>query len=104
MRLRSLAATVLLGAVLVIGLAVPAQPQAGAAPPAPATPAVIKPADNLVTDGIPEIPAEILEAVGRYTEFRSAGLAGWHPAKRVLISISRFAGCQPARPAERNSV
>ena len=35
-------------------------------------PAVIKPGDNLVTDGMPEIPASLAEEVRRYTEFRSA--------------------------------
>lgn len=87
MRFRSLAATVVVGALLAFGLASPARPQAAAAP---AKPAVIKPADNLVTDGLPEIPAEIAEAVGRYTEFRSASLAGWHPVKREMLISTRF--------------
>ncbi len=78
-----------------------ARPAAPAAqsPPAPATarpaaaakPAVIHPADNLKTDGIPEIPASIAEAVGRYTEFRSASFAGWHPSRREMLITTRFA-------------
>lgn len=63
---------------------------AATATPAPARAAVIRPADNLVADGIPEIPAEIAEAVGRYTEFRSAGLASWHPVKREMLVSTRF--------------
>jgi dipeptidyl aminopeptidase/acylaminoacyl peptidase len=87
MRLRSLAATVLVSTALTFGLAAPAQPQAAAAPPKAA---VVKPADNLVTEGIPEIPAGIVEAVGRYTEFRSASFAGWHPVKREMLISTRF--------------
>jgi dipeptidyl aminopeptidase/acylaminoacyl peptidase len=51
---------------------------------------VLKPADNLVADGIPEIPAAIAETASRYTEFRSAGLAGWHPVKREMLISTRF--------------
>jgi dipeptidyl aminopeptidase/acylaminoacyl peptidase len=68
-----------------------AQPPAlePAAPPTPA--AVIKPAANLHTDGMPELPASIAEAVGRYTEFRTANFAGWHPTKREALVLTRFA-------------
>ena len=68
-----------------------AQAQAPGTAAAPAKPAVIKPGDNLVADGLPEIPAEIAEAVGRYTEFRSASLASWHPTKREILISTRFA-------------
>ena len=43
-----------------------------------------------MTDGLPDLPAEIAEAVGRYTEFRSASLAGWHPTKREMLISTRF--------------
>ena len=86
MKIRPLAATTLASALLALGLASPAQPQ----PVAPAKPAVLKPADNLVADGIPDIPTEIAEAVGRYTEFRAASLAGWHPVKREMLISTRF--------------
>jgi dipeptidyl aminopeptidase/acylaminoacyl peptidase len=68
-------------------------PSASAQPSgaAPAKPAVIHPADNLKTDGIPEIPASVAEAVGRYTEFRAAYLAGWHPSRREMLIVTRFA-------------
>src|SRR5215216_2190208 len=51
---------------------------------------VITPGDNLVTDGIPPVPAELAEKVGRYTEFRAAGLASWHPTKREMLVSTRF--------------
>jgi dipeptidyl aminopeptidase/acylaminoacyl peptidase len=66
-----------------------AQGPAPAATPAPAP--VTKPAANLHTDGMPELPASIAEAVGRYTEFRTASFAGWHPTKRAALVLTRFA-------------
>ncbi|HJZ91518.1 MAG TPA: S9 family peptidase [Gemmataceae bacterium] len=60
---------------------------------APATVAqsdVIKPGDNLVTDGIPPVPAELAEKVARYTEFRSASLTSWHPTRREMLISTRF--------------
>jgi dipeptidyl aminopeptidase/acylaminoacyl peptidase len=66
-----------------------------AAPAPPATPAadagVITPAPNLHVDGMPALPAAIVEAVGRYTEFRTATFAGWHPTKRQALILTRFA-------------
>jgi len=51
----------------------------------------IRPGDNLVVDGIPPIPDSVAEAVGRYTEFRSATLLGWHPVRREMLIATRFA-------------
>jgi len=51
----------------------------------------ILPADNLVTDGIPTIPAQIAKDVARYTEFRSASLLSWHPSKHEMLITTRFA-------------
>jgi dipeptidyl aminopeptidase/acylaminoacyl peptidase len=51
---------------------------------------VIKPADNLVAEGIPPIPASIAEQAGRYTEVRSASVADWHPARREMLIVTRF--------------
>jgi dipeptidyl aminopeptidase/acylaminoacyl peptidase len=53
--------------------------------------AAIVPGDNLVTDGIPKIPASLAAEVARYTEFRSAGLSDWHPTKREMLVGTRFA-------------
>ena len=83
-------ATAPLAVLLALTLASAAQAQAPASPAATAKAAVIKPGDNLVADGLPEIPAEIAEAVGRYTEFRSADLASWHPTKREILISTRF--------------
>jgi Tol biopolymer transport system component/dienelactone hydrolase len=85
---RPLPSILLVASVLAFALPPAARGQAAAT--APAKPAVLKPGDNLVADGLPDIPAEIAEAVGRYTEFRSASLAGWHPTKRELLISTRF--------------
>ncbi|PYS65132.1 MAG: peptidase S9, prolyl oligopeptidase [Acidobacteria bacterium] len=52
---------------------------------------VLSPADNLVVEGIPKIPAAMAEEINRYTEFRYAGLSNWHPTKREMLISTRFA-------------
>ena len=37
---------------------------------------------NLVTDGMPRVPAKLAEELGRWTETRAASLASWHPKRR----------------------
>lgn len=51
----------------------------------------VKPGENLIIDGIPPIPASIAEGVGRYTEFRSAGISSWHPTRYEMLISTRFA-------------
>ena len=51
----------------------------------------LRPADNLVVDGIPPIPPEVVRGVGRYTEFRSAGFNSWDPVKKEMLISTRFA-------------
>jgi dipeptidyl aminopeptidase/acylaminoacyl peptidase len=67
-----------------------AQAPASASAPPVAAPA-IEPAVNLHADGMPPIPASIVDAVGRYTEFRTANFAGWHPTRREALVLTRFA-------------
>jgi hypothetical protein len=59
--------------------------------PASAQDTYVVPADNLVVDGVPKIPASLAETAGRYGSFRSASLADWHPAKREMLISTRFA-------------
>lgn len=49
------------------------------------------PGDNLHSSGIPAIPDSLVDAVDRYTEFRTAGMESWHPVKRELLIKTRFA-------------
>ncbi len=58
---------------------------------APAQEAVIAPAENLVLDSVPKIPASLAETAGRYASYRSASLADWHPTKREMLIATRFA-------------
>jgi len=58
---------------------------------APAQEPVIAPADNLIVDGVPKIPASLAETAGRYGSYRSASLADWHPTKREMLIATRFA-------------
>ena len=52
--------------------------------------AVIAPAENLVVEGVPKIPASLAETAGRYGSYRSARLADWHPARREMLIATRF--------------
>jgi dipeptidyl aminopeptidase/acylaminoacyl peptidase len=46
---------------------------------------------NLVAEGIPAITTSLIEDVRRYTEYRSADLADWHPLRREMLIVTRFA-------------
>src|SRR3954454_13060587 len=50
----------------------------------------LTPAENLVIDGIPPIPAELVEQIGRYTESRTAAVQDWHPSKTEMLITTRF--------------
>jgi dipeptidyl aminopeptidase/acylaminoacyl peptidase len=47
--------------------------------------------ESLVADGIPELPVELRERAGPYLEFRTASLQGWHPVRREMVVLTRFA-------------
>lgn len=50
----------------------------------------INPPANLVAKGIPPVPASLPHQVRRYTEFRTASLADWHPQRREMLIVTRF--------------
>lgn len=50
----------------------------------------LTPGDNLVIDGIPPIPGELPEQVGRYTESRAASVQDWHPTRAEMLITTRF--------------
>jgi dipeptidyl aminopeptidase/acylaminoacyl peptidase len=54
------------------------------------TMSVIAPAPSLVADGIPPVPREAAERVGRYTEFRNAFFLDWSPVRREMLILTRF--------------
>lgn len=47
--------------------------------------------DNLVTENIPPFPPELRADVGRYLEFRGAAFSSWHPQRREMLVVTRFA-------------
>ena len=50
----------------------------------------IAPPENIVTDGVPKIPALLAGAIERYTENRAAFQSDWHPKRREMIIATRF--------------
>jgi len=50
----------------------------------------IAPNENLVAEGIPKVSASLAESVARYSEFRTAGFASWHPTRREMLIETRF--------------
>ncbi len=69
----------------------PAPAAASAAAAAAAANKFVAPGENLVAEGVPAIPRELADRVSRYTEFRAAGFSDWHPLRRELLTITRFA-------------
>jgi len=51
----------------------------------------VAPAESLVAEGVPPIPASLAESVERYTNFRGAALQSWDPVKREMLITTRFA-------------
>ena len=62
-----------------------------AASPKTSQEAVVAPNENLVVEGIPPVPAAVAEQADRYTNFRAATFASWHPARREMLISTRFA-------------
>lgn len=50
----------------------------------------IAPGDNLIVEGIPKISSSLVASASRYTNFRYAGLASWHPTKREMLISTEF--------------
>src|SRR2546430_1270358 len=65
---------------------------------APLLAQTVPPGDNLVTDGVPPVPASIADAARRYSEFRSAAFWHWHPTRREILVCTRFGDAQPLHP------
>ena len=50
----------------------------------------LAPAQGLVRDGIPDIPAAVRTAAAPYMEFRTAAFLGWHPQRPEILVATRF--------------
>jgi dipeptidyl aminopeptidase/acylaminoacyl peptidase len=53
--------------------------------------AVLSPAENLVVDGLPQIPMVLVDSAAAYNTFRAASFDDWHPTKRQMLISTRFA-------------
>src|SRR5580700_2001296 len=53
--------------------------------------AVVAANENLVVEGVPPILRSLADQADRYTNFRSAFFASWHPSKREMLVSTRFA-------------
>ena len=49
----------------------------------------IKPNENLFVDGIPALPASIIQRVEKYTDFRGHSFVDWHPLRREMLVAHR---------------
>jgi len=56
----------------------------------------VPPPENLVLEGVPPVPASVVELAGRYSENRSAFPTDWHPQRRELLIGTRFANTYQA--------
>src|SRR5580765_7156150 len=52
--------------------------------------AVVAAPESMAADGVPKIPATLVETAGRYGAYRSASLADWNPVKREMLIATRF--------------
>ncbi|HXM98097.1 MAG TPA: S9 family peptidase [Candidatus Dormibacteraeota bacterium] len=53
--------------------------------------AVIAPPESLIVEGVPPVPASLVETAGRYGSYRSATLADWNPTRPEMLIATRFA-------------
>jgi dipeptidyl aminopeptidase/acylaminoacyl peptidase len=51
----------------------------------------IVPSENLAVEGVPPIPNSLAASVERYSNYRGASLASWHPERREMLISTRFA-------------
>jgi dipeptidyl aminopeptidase/acylaminoacyl peptidase len=50
----------------------------------------ISPPASLHSEGVPQMPAALMEELGRYNDIRAAGLLDWHPSRREMLISTRF--------------
>ncbi|PZP29379.1 MAG: S9 family peptidase [Roseateles depolymerans] len=59
--------------------------------------AVYPPNAQLLTQNIPPVPQSLVDAVGRYNDFRGHGFVDWHPQQREMLVSHRPAGANTAQ-------
>jgi len=63
---------------------------AACAVPLPAQDGAIAVPEAIVSENVPKIPESIAEKAGRYSSYRSASFADWHPRRRQMLISTRF--------------
>ncbi len=63
----------------------------GGAVTAETQPKIVTPPESLAIDGVPPIPADLPEQVGRYTDSRAATFEDWNPKRNEMLILTRFA-------------
>ena len=101
------AATFILGACSHVPAPTPATAtRAPAAAVAPVQPAMATPPAALHTEGVPPLPAELLQQVQRYDKVAGHAFVDWHPVLREMLVAHRPPGAnttlvsywKPTRP------
>ena len=67
---------------------------AACAAPGPKSPeqGSLLPNENLLVQGIPDIPVTLVRQIERYTDFRGHGFVDWHPQREEMLVAHRGAG------------
>jgi dipeptidyl aminopeptidase/acylaminoacyl peptidase len=84
--------TALLALVLSLAACAAVPPPSPESKPVAAIAGSVAPNPNLVVQGIPPIPASLVEQVARYTDFRGHDFVEWHPTRREMLVAHRQAG------------
>lgn len=66
----------------------------GSAAPAANTPTTLPSPDNMISEGVPQVPLNIVSGCDKYTHFRHAHLSSWHPKEKSMLINTRFADTQ----------
>lgn len=51
---------------------------------------IVAPGNNLILEGIPDIPVSLKNELQKYSESRSASFAEWHPVRKEMLISTRF--------------
>lgn len=50
--------------------------------------------DNLIIEGVPPVPLNVVSDCEKYTHYRQAAVSSWHPTKKEMLINTRFSDTQ----------
>lgn len=56
----------------------------------PSASATLRPGEQLITEGMDQVPLSLVSEVNRYTNARSASFSDWHPIRMEMLMSTRF--------------